>query len=116
MDFLIYVCLIILIGIFIFLNNFSQGYNPMLFVFVLSVLGLVMLTNSGPEIIIGTNTTLIFDGSGIVTGAISEFNTEPFTVLGFGTTNFFAAIFISFLLLSVTNIYFDRIEDMNIRQ
>lgn len=116
MDFLIYVCLIIIIGAFFFLQNFSEGYNPMIIVFVLSMFGLLMLVNSAPEVITGTNTTITKDSSGLVTGATSEFITEEFTVFGFGTTNFFAIMFIAFLLLAVTNIYFDRIEDMNIRK
>lgn len=116
MDFLIYVCLLIVIGALFFVQNFSEGYNPMLVVLLLSFIGLIMLTNSPPELITGTNTTLVFNAAGDVIGATAEFNTQEFTVLGFGTINFFAAIFIGFLLLAVTNIYFDRLEDMNIRK
>lgn len=116
MDFLIYVCLIIVIGAFFFLQNFSQGYNPMIIVFVLSMFGLLMVANSPPEVITGTNQTLTFDGGNNLVGSVTEFTTEEFSVFGFGTVNFFVIMFIAFLLLAVTNIYFDRIEDMNIRK
>lgn len=115
MDFLIYICLIIVIALFFFMSNFSEGKNTMLTVFILSIFGLVMLLNSAPEVIVGTNTTILKDSAGFITGATSEFITEPLIVFGLGTTNFFALIFIAFLLLSVTTIYFSD-EEMNIRK
>lgn len=119
MDYLIYICLIIVIGAFFFLQNHAKGKNSMIIVFILSILGLLMLFNDPPEVITGTNTSITFDGVGNPIGNTAVFITEEFTVVGLGTINFFALIFIAFLLLSVTNIYFrpdDEINDMNVRE
>jgi len=116
MDFLIYICLIIIIGAFFFIRNFAGGYNAMIFVFLLSIFGLIFLLNDPPEVVTGTNSTLIYDNADRVINIESQFITQPLTIFNLDTTNFFALIFIAFILLAVTTIYFDRLEDMNIRE
>ena len=108
MDYLIYICLIIVIGAFFFVRNFSKGNNSMIITFILSIMGLVMLLNSPPEVITGSSTAITTDLMGQINGSTSQFTTEPLVIFSLDTTAFFALIFISFIFLSIFNIYFSK--------
>ncbi len=111
MDFIIYLGVLVIIGLFYFLNNFTKGNNAILFVIVFSIIGMLLVVNDPPEIIKGTNSTITFSGSTPV-GSTAVFITEEFTVLGFGTTNFFILVYMAFLILAIIRLMGDnRIEE-----
>ena len=107
MDFLIYLGVLVVIGAFYFINNFTKGNNAILFVIVFSILGMLLVVNDPPEIIKGTNSSITFSGSTPI-GATSVFITEEFTVLGFGTTNFFILVYMAFLILAIIRLMGDN--------
>ncbi len=100
MDFLIYLGVILVIAALFFIRTFTEGNNAMIFVVLFSVIGMLLVVNSPPEIITGTNATLIFNGTTVV-GSTAVFITEEFTVLGFGTTNFFILVFLGLMILGI---------------
>ena len=101
MDVLFFVCLIVVIAALFFVRNFAQGNNAMLFVFFLSILGIVMTAITPPEIIVGTNTTITYDNSNNPIGSTAVYITEPITIGGLDLNFMWYLTFLATMFLSV---------------
>lgn len=51
MDILIHLLLIVIIGVFFFLDKYSSSFNPMFFVIILSIMGFIFLQSGDIEYI-----------------------------------------------------------------
>ena len=87
MDILIYVLLIIVIGVFFFLDKYTKTQNSMFIVILLSFIGFIMLQNSVIEVVdytevIKINSTVTsFEKIDVTSSGLGLFNVQSFLVL-----------------------------------
>lgn len=87
MDILVYVLLIIVIGVFFFLDKYTKTQNAMFVVILISFIGFIMLQNSNIEVVdytevIKINSTLTsFDKVDVTNDGLGLFNVQSFLVL-----------------------------------
>ena len=99
MDFWFHILLICIIGLFFFLDKFSESFNPMMFAIIFSMLGLFLLMNTNIEIVdysvVNYNSTS------------SYYNVIEADDIGIGVVNlqsFFVIFYMWMLFLSSVNL------------
>lgn len=96
MDILIYLCLLAVIGIFFFFSLFpaeNKSKTPYLFIIFFCSVFFILQMFSAPYIDVGTNVTVVQDGTGQITQAITQPIKQPIGnfnyILLLGNTAFF---------------------------
>ena len=104
MDILIHIILIIIIGIFFFIDKYSPTNNAMFIVILLTFFGFIFL--------IGDSTIELVDYSSVVTsGSTASHPSTDISSVGLGifsVLSFHVLVYMFFLIVGVTNLYYEN--------
>ncbi len=99
MDIWLFIFIIVLQGVFFFLNSWSKSFNPMFFVIILSLLGLFFLIQEPVEII---------DYSAVVSNSTHAYhpnvNVTDYGIGGTSVVSFFYLVYIFNLFMGIFNL------------
>jgi hypothetical protein len=105
MDIWLHILLIVIIGVFFFLDKYSKSFNPMMFVIIFSLLGFFLIVDNGVQIIDYysinvTDTTVIHQ----MTNA-NDIGIGPISL-----QNFFVLVYLFMFFISAVNLVLGKID------
>lgn len=101
MDILYLLILIVVIGLFFFINKYSTSYNPMFIVIILSIVGFVFLQQGNIDLV--DYNTVIQVNSTTAANPVTDITNVGVGI--FTVQSFFVLVFFMTLVLACVNIF-----------
>jgi len=105
MDIWLHILLIVIIGVFFFLDKYSKSFNPMMFVIIFSLLGFFLIVNNGVQIV-DYYTTYVND----TTITHQTTNANDIGIGPISLQNFFLLVYLFMLFISTVNLVLGKKE------